>query len=234
MNKLIVWPSVDEAQEISNMYLELKGFDGVVGMVDGTHIPIRKPSVRGTDYYNRKDFHSVVLQAVTREDMRFIDVSTGWPGKIHDSRVLKISPLFLYGPIYCGDRHLLGDCAYPNLPWLLVPFRDNGHLTKAQKIYNTTLSSIRTTVERAFGLLKGRFKRLQYVDQRDLQTIVHTIVSCCVLHNICIMNSDDFAEMLEENTVHTVEGVPNAENFDRTMTEIGAVKRLQMARRLLH
>ncbi|KAJ8303767.1 hypothetical protein KUTeg_018690, partial [Tegillarca granosa] len=89
-----------------------------------------------------------------------------------------------------------GDSAYPNLPWLLVPFRDNGHLTYAQKTFNKTHSSIRSNVERAFGQLKGRFTRLQSVNQRDIRTIVQTILTGCVLHNICIINHDDMDDML--------------------------------------
>ena len=49
-------------------------FPGVVGMIDDTHIAIRMPAERGVDYYNRKEYYSVVLQVVVREDKRFTDV----------------------------------------------------------------------------------------------------------------------------------------------------------------
>ncbi|WAR04915.1 hypothetical protein MAR_020284 [Mya arenaria] len=67
--------------------------------------------------------------------------------------------MYLNGSDYCGNDHVLGDSAYPNLTWLLIPFtfRDTGNLTPVQKKYNLTHSAIRSTVERAFGLLKGRF-----------------------------------------------------------------------------
>jgi len=58
------------------------------------------------------------------------------------------------------DRHLLGDSAYPLKPWLVTPFRDNGHLTDRQKRFNKIVSSCRQTVERAIGHIKGRFRRL--------------------------------------------------------------------------
>lgn len=94
LKRVIVWPTIAEQQEIKDMYNALKGFPGVVGMIDGTHIPITKPSERGVDYYNRKDFYSVILRAVVREDIRFIDVFAGYPGKVHDARVFCNSPLF--------------------------------------------------------------------------------------------------------------------------------------------
>ena len=69
----------------------------------------------------------------------------------------------------CGRRHILADSAYPNLIWVLSPFRDNGHLTAAQKRFNQVHASIRSTIERTFGLLKGRFPRLQHIAQRNIQ-----------------------------------------------------------------
>lgn len=44
--------------------------------------------------------------------------------------------------------------------WLITPYRDNGHLTAQQRRFNTVLSWLRQKVERAIGLLKGRWRRL--------------------------------------------------------------------------
>lgn len=231
LKRVIVWPTIAEQQEIKDMYNDLKGFPGVVGMIDGTHIPITKPSERGVDYYNRKDFYSVILQAVVREDLRFIDVFAGYPGKVHDARVFRNSPLFLNGPALCRDGHLLGDSAYPNLPWLLAPFRDNGHLTNSQIQFNYVHSSIRSNVERAFGILKGRFKRLKHIDQKNVTDIVKTIVAACVLHNICILNNDQFEELFnEDNNIPQLP--PVLENYDQNALNGGAIKRLNIARQL--
>ncbi|XP_055999976.1 putative nuclease HARBI1 [Ostrea edulis] len=199
LNIIILWPTPQEQQEMKDMYMELKHFPGVVGMIDGTHISIKKPSIRGIDYYNRKDYYSIVLQAVVREDLRFTNIFAGFPGKVHDARVLRQSPLFQNGQALCGEGHLLGDSAYPNMSWLLTPFRDNGRLTNVQLHYNYTHSSIRSTVERAFGLLKGRFTRLQHINQNEVESIIHTIVTGCILHNICIMNDDNFREFLNDD-----------------------------------
>ena len=110
-------------------------------------------------------FLFVILQAVVREDIRFIDVFARYPGKVHDARVFRNSPLFLNGPVLCRDCHwpVLGDSAYPNLPWLLAPFRDNGHLTNSQIQFHYVHSS---NVEHTFG-----FKRLKHIDQKMLRTL---------------------------------------------------------------
>jgi hypothetical protein len=198
-------------------------------MIDGSHIKIKQPYKRGYDYYNKNNEYSVVLQAVVREDLRFTDVFTGYPGKVHDARVFRESPLYQSGQARCDNGHILGDAAYPNIPWLLTPFRDNGFLTDAEKRYNKTQSAIRCTVERAFVLLKGRFTRLQNIDQRNIKTVVHTILAACVLHNICILNNDESEDMLVENQVPQDIFINNLQDLDQ---EAAARKRLGIARRL--
>ena len=75
--------------------------------------------------------------------------------------------------------------------WLITPYRDNGHLTAQQRRFNTVLSSLRQKVECAIGLLKGRWRRLLFLDFLDLKLAVHFIIATCVLHNSCIL-CDDF------------------------------------------
>lgn len=115
---------------------------------------------------------------------------------------------------------------------MLTPFRDNGHLTEVQTHYNYTHSSIRSTVERAFGLLKGRFTRLKYLDQNDTKLMVKTIVTGCILHNICILNNDDFQDMMTDEQVPQV--MPSAGEYDQALMNRGSLKRLQIARALSH
>jgi hypothetical protein len=51
----------------------------------------------------------------------------------------------------CGERNIIGDCAYPITSWLLTPYRENGNLNAVQKRYNYIHSSTRSVIERAFG-----------------------------------------------------------------------------------
>lgn len=59
------------------------------------------------------------------------------------------------------------------------------------------LSENRVTIERSFGLLKGRFKRLQFLVTADVETALKIVVACCIFHNICILNSDSIEEFME-------------------------------------
>lgn len=74
--------------------------------------------------------------------------------------------------------------------WLITPFRDDGHLSRRQRQFNTALSAVRQKVERSFSLLKGRWRKLQYLDHLDLVMAVQIITASCVLHNYCLLHDD--------------------------------------------
>ena len=139
------------------------------------------------------------LQAVCSHDLKFIDCYAGWPGSVHDARILRNSPLFMDATtdpnlLFPGDRHILGDSTYPLADWLLTTYRDNGHLTQAERNYNFVHSRTRMVIERAFGLLKARFRRLHFLGMDSLDDIAKVIIVACTLHNVCLMRGDDFFE----------------------------------------
>ena len=229
MKDFIVWPNNAERQYLKAAFIQNSNFPGVVGCLDGSHIAIKAPSEHPDTYVNRKGYHSLVLQAVCREDLRFTHCVAGWPGSCHDARVLKNSDLWDTGLAKCGDGHLVGDAAYPIRRWLMTPFRDNGHLTPAHRRFNNSLSTVRVTIERAFGLLKGRFRRLQLLDTMTVETAVHIILASCVMHNICILNEDEVEEYMDEDR-NQPRPRPNP-NLHENEAE-GGLKRMHILRNL--
>ncbi|XP_071637288.1 putative nuclease HARBI1 isoform X1 [Temnothorax longispinosus] len=183
-----------ENNELSaSEFLQVAGFPNVIGCVDGTSIKVRTPAhkIKST-YVNRHDIPAITLQGICDARKRFIDVFTGIPGKIHDSRVLKLSDINDNLQKICeGKFHILGDAAYPVREWLMIPYRDYGNLSDKQKKFNKFCAT-RVLIENAFGLLKGRFRQLTELDFHSIDKISKFIVSCCVLHNLCIDNDDNF------------------------------------------
>ena len=115
-------------------------FPQTVGAIDGSHIPILKPVDCPSDYYNRKGFYSVIVQAVVDSRGLFIDVNIGWPGKVHDARVLAFYSKCNSGDCFANWKRsvdvpplILGDPAYPLLSWLM----NTGSLTREQQNYLT-------------------------------------------------------------------------------------------------
>lgn len=228
-SKFIQWPEGYEQNKTIDGFYQKSSFPSVIGAIDGTHIKIKAPVNHPETYVNRKGFHSVLLQAVCREDMRFTHIVAGWPGSCHDARVLRNCDLWNDGEAMCRNAHIIGDAAYPLRTWLITPYRDNGHLTGQQKHFNTCLSTTRVTVERAFGMLKGRFGRLQTVDTKKVKTTIDLIVVCCVLHNICILNEDEVLETFIEDGVQ----VPQQVQAHRDINEAeGSRKRDRIAQNL--
>lgn len=136
----------------------------------------------------------MILQAVCNDRREFIDVFTGIAERVHDARVFRQSPLFILltgnDPPIHENQQLLGDNAYPLLPFLMKPYRDNGHLIPQKTRFNTILSSVRCVIEQSFGLLKGKWRRLKFLDMSKIDLIPTVIVAACVLHNFILKNEN--------------------------------------------
>ena len=176
----------------------------VVAVIDGSHIPKKDPAVNHEDYFNRKHVYSFMVQGVVDSSSLFLSVATGFPGSLHDARMLRLTDLFLAaenGDILFEPTldlsgtvvrpFILGDSAYPKRNWLLQPFKVTGHLNGDQRKYNKELSKARIVSEHAFGLTKGSWRVLLKRLDEDSDRVPSTIIACCVLHNICILENDD-------------------------------------------
>ena len=163
-------PQDSVLQEIVDGFHSRWGFPQTIGAIDGTHIPILRPVESAADYYNRKGYYSVLMQALVDFRGIFMDINIGWPGKVHDARVFSNSSLFKKAnsgtllsnrPQLIGGVQvpliILGDPAYPLLPWLMKPYLDNSSTTSKERLFNYRQSRSRMVVENAFGRLKGRW-----------------------------------------------------------------------------
>lgn len=123
---------------------------------------------------------------------------------------------------------MIGDAAYTIHEHLLVPYRDNGHLSARQRNFNFCHSSARMAIERTFGLLKERFRSLLTIlDMERVDIIPSMILACCILHNICLLRGDEF-ENIDPNNVPELE-VAYVNNVTRaelaTANRRGLIKR---------
>ncbi|XP_013786605.1 protein ALP1-like [Limulus polyphemus] len=199
MPELITWPREDGIQDIKNGFSQLSRLPNIIGALDGIHIPIRAPKANKESYFNKKRFHSIVLQGVCDSRLLFTHIYTGCPGSTQDADVFTSSVLYLEQQEYFPeDSFIVADSAYPLLPWVITPYRDYGILTQEQKVFNKELNKARIAIDHAFGQLKSRFRRLTKLEGLDMQLLVGTIVSGCVLHNLCVMADD---EMYDETDV---------------------------------
>ena len=73
------------------------GIPQIVAAIDCCHIEINVPPDYHEDYFNRKQHYSINWQAIVNCDLKFIYFSFGYPGSMHDARVLRLSGLFDLG-----------------------------------------------------------------------------------------------------------------------------------------
>ena len=205
------FPNDNELRGVVDGFSQRWNLPQCCGAIDGTHIPIVAPAENHTDYFNRKQFHSVIMQAVVNHDYRFLNISVGHCGKHHDGYVLQHSALFdkatsgqlipdwyqeingVNVPLY-----FVGDPAYPLLPWLMKGFPTTG-LTEAQKYFNYRQSRARMVVECAFGRLKGRWRFILKRLDHHITSVPRSVKASCIVHNICEVHGEYFNDLwLEE------------------------------------
>ena len=117
---------------------DLTNLPNVVGSIDGSHIRIKAPNDSAPDYFSRYQQYDFIIQAIVDGKKVFMDFACGYPGSMHDARVLRRSTIFqraeqknvLTQPTVNANGHdigpyLLGDSAYPLSPWLMKPYPED-------------------------------------------------------------------------------------------------------------
>ncbi|XP_050301600.1 putative nuclease HARBI1 [Anthonomus grandis grandis] len=96
----------------------------IIGVIDGTHVRITKPSIHADKYVNRKWVYSINVQATCNSREMFTSVDASWPGSVHDSRIWRNSIVheIMYNNVH--EAALLGDEGYGVAPWLLTPYKN--------------------------------------------------------------------------------------------------------------
>jgi hypothetical protein len=186
-----------------------QGLLHVIGAIDGTHVLIKNPKEGDPKYINRKKSKSVNVQAVCDHRGLFIDVYTGEPGRTHDSKAFKRSPLYaalsgvrdLPASQVCRDMWdrglnvdgvhvpycLVADSAYACEAFVLPAFKDSiAQRDRERRRFNSKHSSTRSVVEGAFGRLKTRWRVLLRQNELVSMTVINNVITACfILHNIC-------------------------------------------------
>ena len=213
--------TIAEASSSIATFGDLTNLPNVVGAIDGSHIRIKAPNDSALDYFSRYQQHDFIIQAIVDGKKVFMDFACGYPGSMHDARVLRRSTIFqraeqknvltqLTVNVNGHDigPYLLGDSAYPLSPWLMKPYPE-GTRDPREIAFNKELSSARVKVECAFGVLKSRWRILLKRFDCGIPFAVRNAVACAVLHNICIRSGDEWDDEEEEDDFGPGDQAPN-------------------------
>ena len=177
-------------------------------LIGTTHVPILAPDIKSKSYYfSRKQEYSVNTQAVIESNLEFLSVATGYPGSMHDARILRNTRLFQRAEnrdILCSPVDvieglrirplILADSVYPLKDWLIKPYIFSPNLAHSEKRFSRRLSASRPTVERDFGLLKAGWRCLLKRLDHEIENISSVIIACFILHNICQISRDEYVD----------------------------------------
>lgn len=211
--------------EMRNKVAEFEAKFGMLqafGCIDGTHVPIIRPSESSQDFYSYKGYFSLNVQAVCDYRGYFMDVDCRWPGSVHDAKVFSNSAVnkilrdeknFLtYHSIVPGcekvPNYLIGDPAYPLLPYCMKEFENCDSNEKV--VFNNLLHGARNPIECAFGRLKARWGVLTKTIDLKLSSVPVLIYACFILHNICEENRS----FVDEDLVKTQREIGNKREED--------------------
>lgn len=187
LQEWVSWPIDNKINEHVEYFRTKYNLPRILGVVDGTHIPILSPSSDPFEpaYVNRKGFHSMNVQIVCGANYKIIHADISSVGSTHDARVWDESTVPRL--IQQSGYSLLGDSAYPCRWYLLTPYtcQMRNNLNRQQQYFQRRLVAARQNVEQTIGILKQRFHILKRPARYELTKTPKVVMACCVLHNIC-------------------------------------------------
>jgi hypothetical protein len=187
-------PSTEEEwKEVSNEFLIRWNFPHCIGAMDGKHVAINCPANSGSNFYNYKNFFSIVLFTIVDADYKFVYVDVGKNGRISDGGIFANTPI--YTKLENNDLKLptceplpdrvkkipymiVGDDAFPLKPYLMKPYPSH------------RLSQVRRIVENVFGILSSRFGVFQKpIIPLEPEKVEKVVLASCVLYNFLRTNT---------------------------------------------
>ena len=94
-NELIKFTaSTAEIRSCTETFSAPSNLTNVVGAIGCSHIQIKAHEKSAIDYYSRYQQYDFIVQGVVDIRKMFLDFAAGFPGSLHDSRVLRNSTLY--------------------------------------------------------------------------------------------------------------------------------------------
>ena len=162
------WLSEDNLQNFGKAVADKDvPFNNIWGFIDGTCRPNCRPTFNQRLLYSgHKRVHGLKFQIISTPNGLIANLFGPVEGRKHDAGMLRMSGLLEQLERYMTGNHgeiyaLYGDPAYPLRSHLMTPFQ-GAALTEEEKVFNKKMSSVRTTVEWAFGKVISLFAFLDY------------------------------------------------------------------------
>ncbi|XP_035918329.1 uncharacterized protein LOC118516979 [Anopheles stephensi] len=185
--------------EVSKMFEQRWNFPHAIAAIDGKHFHTRAPAHSGSDYYNYKNFYSIVLLVMVHADYYFMFADAGGKGGISNGGIFRNSRLFQKlenkllnipdpEPLRLPYKipvpfFILGDKAFAFTDYCIRSFGELHSPGSYQRIFNYRHSRARMPVENALGILANRFQVLKGQILLSPNVAKHIVLTTVYLHN---------------------------------------------------
>ncbi|XP_040952684.1 putative nuclease HARBI1 [Gossypium hirsutum] len=202
-------------EQIRNDSRYMPHFKDCIGALDGTHIAVILPLNEQIPYIGRKRISTQNVMAVCDFNMCFTFVMAGWEGSAHDTRIFLDAirdPKYKFSHPPNGKYYLV-DSGYPQMKGYLGPYRGQGYhlpdfhrgrpVSSEEEIFNHSHSSLRSVIERTFGVLKKKWAILRDMPSYSFEKQTMIVVATMTIHNFIRKhvgrNDADFMEYEDIN-----------------------------------
>ena len=189
--------------DVQNLYAKHEkehGFPGMLGSIDCMHWQWRNCPVSWQGQYvsGHKKYPTILLEAVASQDLWIWHAFFGVAGANNDINVLDNSPLFdellnddspvapfaVNGQVY-EKGYYLADGIYPQWSTFVKSFTNT--VDDKHTLFKRRQEAARKDIERAFGVLQGRWGIIQQPARAYQVTKISRIMySCIILHNMIL------------------------------------------------
>lgn len=189
-------PTIETFEQIAKEFWKEWNFPNCLGALDGKHVVIVAPPNSGSQFFNYKKQHSIVLMALVDARYKFIFVDIGAQGHCSDSTVFSES--YFWKAISENRLEIPGEAPLPHtttvVPYMFIadegfPLKTNmmrpypsRDLDDSKRIFNYRLSRARRTVENAFGILVARWR----IFRKPVEA--YTAVNDMLKASVCLHN----------------------------------------------
>lgn len=174
-------------------------FPNCIGALDGKHIRVSKPEGSGSQFFNYKQFFSIVLMGLVDANYCFTVIDVGHFGKSADSNIFRQSTLhklLVSGQLNVPESRplpnfentslvpyvILADEAFSMSKHVMRPYARK-NLDVKKRVFNYRLSRGRRYVECVFGILANKWRVYHTAINLDPLFVEKIVLAACVLHN---------------------------------------------------
>lgn len=190
--------SAEEWTRISDLFYNLWNFPHCLAALDGKHIVLQAPINSGSEFYNYKNFFSIVLMGIVDPQYKFLYINVGCQGRISDGGVFKGCELYRRmesrtlnipesvplsperPPI---PYYFVADEAFPLSPNIMKVYSGFHNKGTKERTFNYRLCRARRVVENAFGILSSVFRVLRKPMLLEPDNATSVVVAIIHLHN---------------------------------------------------